>query len=404
MATRILQIMEGGRIPIDIGSIHEVELQDLLGSGGFASAWKVADCSTGQHYVLKIHQGILPGSVEAERVRREASVAIPSEHVVPVVGLCEWDPSTFLILFEYAPGTSLDILLEAGVLTADEKRHIFGQTLVGVADAHRHNIIHRDLKPANIIVGYDWHVQLIDFGISKFKGPGLTVSGAIMGTLPYIAPEIIVEGAKVADARVDIYSLGQILYELAMGQHFWTRMGWAELTDLVSFLTREPKPTEIINLTDFHCDFYPDAASVLRRMTKIDPNDRYSLIEDVMLDLGYIPNLPPAIKDLHLRSPLLIVESGTNRGARTVLGLSDGDRRAMGRHDFAGDELSISRRHFEISRAGDSYFVQDIGSTHGTMVRGLLLWAEHPPMELHHGDRIRIGDVYLRFAFLRDVS
>ncbi len=319
MTTGGLPIMVGGRIPINIGSVKEVELQELLGSGGFGSAWKVIDHSTGNLYVLKIIQGIIPGSVEAERVRAEASVSIPSEHIVKVIGLCEWDASTFGILFDYFPCKTLDDLLSSSKLSSDQKKSIFKQILVGVADAHRCNIIHRDLKPDNILVGDDGTVKLIDFGISKFKGKGLTISGAIIGTLPYIPPELLLYGAKVADARADIYSLGHILYELVVGENFWIHQGWCELGDLVDYLKRTPPPTEVIDLKSFHCEFFTKASDVLLKMVKIDPNLRYLCVEDVMSDLGYVPNLPEPPKDLHLRYPLLIVESGSNKGAQTMV-------------------------------------------------------------------------------------
>src|SRR5687767_7275943 len=137
MSGRPLPVMVGGRIPTEIGDIREVELLELLGSGGFGSAWKVVDVHTSVFYVLKIIQGIIPGSVMAERVRLEAEVSIPSEHIASVIGLREWDPSTFLILFEYFPGLSLDKILETGGLSSDQKKQIFKQALVGVSDAHR---------------------------------------------------------------------------------------------------------------------------------------------------------------------------------------------------------------------------------------------------------------------------
>ena len=403
MSERILQIMEGGRIPVEIGTVAEVELLEKLGEGAFGSAWKVNDTTTGKPYVLKIIQGILPGSVDAERVRLEASVSIPSEHIVEVIGLCEWDTSTFLILFKYYPAKSLDKVLEAGGLTSSQKKEIFRQTLIGVSDAHSHNIIHRDLKPANILVEDSGNVRLIDFGISKFKERGLTVSGAIMGTLPYMAYELLVEGAGVADARADIYALGQILYELAMGQHFWIRQGWKELKHFVGYLSRIPAPTEVMELSDFHCDFYPDVAPLLLRMTKIDLEDRPSSVEAVLSELGYIRGLPEPPPDLHLRYPMLIVESGSNRGARTLVNIEDGGSLVLGRADIAGANQSISRRHLEFSRSGDRYFVRDLGSKNGTMLRGIALNPSATSWEIKHVDRIKVGDIFLRFAFLRKV-
>ena len=401
MTDRILQIMPGGHVPIAIAGIEEVELLELLGTGGYGSAWKVVDMATGTSYVLKILQGILPGSVVAERVRLEASVAVPSEYIVPVIGLREWDPSTFLILFEYFPGQSLDKLIEGRVLADDQKKRIFAQTLKSVADAHRCNVIHRDLKPANILVRDDGQAKLIDFGISKFKGKGLTSSGEIIGTLPYMAPELLLHGAKVADARADIFSLGHILYELAMEQHFWAHKGWRELEDLLGYLRRSPAPTEVIELDDFHCSFYLEAARVLQGMAKINPDERYHSVDEVLSELGYLPYLTEPPDDIHLRSPLLIVESGSNRGARTVLGLEDGQKRRIGRADIAGNDESISRLHCEVSRSDDRYFVRDLGSKNGTMVRGIAYGRDHSPVEIHHADRIKVGDVFLRFAFLR---
>jgi serine/threonine-protein kinase len=123
----------------------------------------------------------------------------------------------------------------------------------------------------------------------------------------------------------------------------------------------------------------------------------------VLADFGYLYEtspLPP--DDLALRSPVLIIESGTNRGARTVLGLADGERRELGRPDIAGNDHSISRRHLEFSRSADHYFVRDLDSKNGTLLRGSRLEAAGSPIEIRHGDRIKVGDIFLRFVFLHD--
>lgn len=399
MTESVLQLMEGGRIPLKtVPPVHEVELVQLLGMGGFGSAWKVVDTATRKPYVLKVIQGIKPGSVMARRVRQEADVRVPSQFIVPVIGLEEWNPATFLILFEYFEARSLDKVLDAGLLSGAEKKHIFFQMLQGVADAHCNNIIHRDIKPANILISASNEVKIIDFGISKFKGAGLTLSGEIMGSIRYMAPEIIIRGARVADARCDIYSLGHVLYELAMGQHFWIRKGWKDLDDWLTYLSQMPKPQDAIELSDFSCDFLEGSLPVLARMVKIDVAQRYDSINEILAAFGQTPTLPTMPADLHLRSPLLIVESGEMRGARTVLGLEDGQTRVFGRSSLAGGDASISREHFEFRRVDDRYYIRDLNSKNGTMVRGLDVTAENP-IEVRHTDRVKAGDIFLRFVF-----
>lgn len=399
MSTRILQIMLGGRIPLGIGDIREVELIEYLGGGAFGSVWKVINHETQKIYTLKIIQNIRRGGIEPERVRLEAEVRIHSEHVIPVIGLCEWDENTYLILFEYFHGRSLDGLLAANVLSSEQRHTIFDQILFGVADAHHSNIIHRDLKPANVLVSEDFKVKLIDFGVSKFKGRQITRDGQIIGTLPYIAPEIILDGAKTADARADIYSLGQLLYELVTGCHFWAFKGWREITDFAAYLRRHPRPTEIIELDQFNCDFYTGANDVLVRMVKINPNERYSSIDEILEHLGLAARSEP-LKPSQVHYPMLIIESGTNRNARTFINLSDGELAVYGRADFAGNDESIGRRHLEFNRQGDKYFVRDISSKNETMLSGMAmksgLW-----YEIQHGDRIKIGDIFLRFALVQ---
>lgn len=396
MSDRVLQVTLGGRIPINIGEIKEVKLLEYLGGGGFGSVWKVVNLATQKFYTLKVIQNIRPGEVMAERVRMEAGVAINSRYIVPVVGLCEWNENTFLILFDYFLSKPLDHLIAQNDLSSEQRRAIFKQILLGVADAHRSNIIHRDLKPANVLVDDEDKVKLIDFGVSKFKGRQITLDGQIIGTLPYMAPEIIIDGAKNVDARSDIYSIGQLFYELSTGRHFWASKKWRELRDFVAFLQREPRPTEIMELDGFSCDLFMNAERVLLNMVKINPAERYTSIEQIQRDFGLIPTFHSKLR-LPLGHPMLIIESGTNRNTHTAVNVAEGEFATYGRADFAGDDETVSREHLEFTRKGGKYLVRDMESKNGTMVAGVALL----PFRWYvvaHADRIKVGDLFLRFA------
>src|SRR5207249_4777059 len=122
-----------------------------LGVGGFGSVWRAQDVRSGRNYALKVIQGVRSdGAITEERIRLEASVRIDSPHIVPAVGLRQWDASTFLILFEFFRGVTLEQRMIENPLSDADKKVVFEKILLGVRDAHRHNVIHRDLKPSNI--------------------------------------------------------------------------------------------------------------------------------------------------------------------------------------------------------------------------------------------------------------
>jgi serine/threonine-protein kinase len=394
--TKILELMEGGTVPIHLDKVEKVQLLELLGTGAFGSAWKAINPNTKQPYALKVIQGVKPDATLVERIRLEAEVNIPSVQIIPVVGLKKWDDNTYLILFEYFPGASLDDLLLKRSLTNSQKRDIFQQILLGVAAAHNCNVIHRDLKPANILIGDDCQVKIIDFGVSKFKDKNLTLSGEIIDTPPYMALELFLEGGQVADAKTDIYALGQILYELAMGEHFWQRRSWYQLEDFFEYVTQTPPPTEGIDLTDFDCDFFPEAKRVLLKMMKLDPNERYLEVEEIICELGISGESEKVVSNLSFEYPLLIVESGSNKGARTFININDGESQILGRAELAGADTSISRKHLEFSRQGNDYFVRDLGSKNGTMLKGKLIGDR--PLPLQPGDFLKVGDIFLSFT------
>jgi hypothetical protein len=102
---------------------------------------------------------------------------------------------------------------------------LFFKICSAIAYAHQHGVIHRDLKPGNILIDADAEPHIVDFGLAKAAGPGLTdggkpvtLIGEFMGTLAYAAPEQTIGDPSLVDTRTDVYSLGVILYEMLTGQ------------------------------------------------------------------------------------------------------------------------------------------------------------------------------------------
>ncbi|MFY9225682.1 MAG: hypothetical protein WAQ98_23595 [Blastocatellia bacterium] len=100
MSDRILEMMPGGRISLGLDSIKEVELIELLGSGGAGDVWKVIDKKTGTKYVLKIIRFFSnPDEETIKRIELEAGVSVDSEHIIPAIGLKKFDSHTLFATF-----------------------------------------------------------------------------------------------------------------------------------------------------------------------------------------------------------------------------------------------------------------------------------------------------------------
>jgi serine/threonine protein kinase len=153
-----------------------------------------------------------------QRFQIEAKAAAKLQHanIVTVFELGE-DRGLPFIAMELLPGVDLESLVRSGeTLLVEEKLEILVQVLRGLHYAHEHGIVHRDIKPSNIRLLEDGTAKIMDFGIAKLGGTGVTKTGMMVGTVHYMSPEQI-RGKKL-DGRSDVFSTGVILYELLAGK------------------------------------------------------------------------------------------------------------------------------------------------------------------------------------------
>src|SRR5436190_2328395 len=196
------------------------ELEELVGSGGMSSVYKAHDRLLERSVALKIlHEQYTRDEDYVERFRREArSVAqLTHPNIVTVIDRGEQDGRQFIV-FEYVDGENLKELVEReGPLPVHEVIELGLQVARGLSFAHENGLVHRDVKPQNVLLDGDGRAKVTDFGIARsLDVDGMTITGTIMGTSNYIAPEQA-RGEPV-DEQSDIYSLGCVLYELLAGE------------------------------------------------------------------------------------------------------------------------------------------------------------------------------------------
>ncbi|MEM9067567.1 MAG: protein kinase [Myxococcota bacterium] len=165
--------------------------------------------------VLSIGSGA-QGRDAYARFAREARVAAGLEHP-NVIHVFEFNPDGPFLVMEHMAGGTLADRLDEGMLPLATVEHVALSTLRGLEAVHRRGVIHRDLKPANIFFGDTGDVKIGDFGVAHLQDLGATLTGALLGTLAYMAPEQIT-GSQRPRAATDLYAFGCILYLLLTGE------------------------------------------------------------------------------------------------------------------------------------------------------------------------------------------
>lgn len=212
-------------------SLGPYRIESLLGRGGMGAVYRAFDTRRGRRVALKLlNSDIAQDPGYRERFRRESRLAaqLNSPHVIPIHDFGELDDGQLFIDMRLCDGVDLGRLVEAeGPLEPRRAVEIVSQLAEALGVAHREGLVHRDVKPANAIVeshfGRDF-VYLVDFGIVRALDGGsatnslsLTATGALVGTMPYMAPELF--GADTAPTpRVDVYALGCLFYEILVGR------------------------------------------------------------------------------------------------------------------------------------------------------------------------------------------
>jgi predicted ATPase len=256
-------------------SIGPYTVVSLLGRGGMGAVYLASDRRLERRVALKLLPAAGPAEETADLIARftaeaRAAAAVDHPNVLPVFEAGDHDGQLFIAM-RYVEGFDLATqLARHGRLAPDRALHIVGQVAAALEAAHARGVLHRDVKPANVLLAPGDHAYLADFGIALLQRAvqgRLTREGQLVGSVDYIAPEVIAGGEfSVAS---DIYALGCVLFECLAGHPPFSRSTevatlHAHLADPIPDLAQEG-------------DALPGrVAEVVRRALAKDPGERFA--------------------------------------------------------------------------------------------------------------------------------
>lgn len=239
-------------------SLGPYRIEAAIGEGGMGRVFRATDTRLNRTVAIKI-----PAERFSSRFEREARAIARLNHP----NICTLhDVGPDYLVMEFVTGQNLASRLERGPFSLEETVRYGAQIASALASAHSQGIVHRDLKPSNVMLSKD-SVKLLDFGLSRSQDDlQVTLDCDRMGTPAYMAPEQL--AGQPADARTDIYALGLVLYEMAIGK----RLSPANPAPLPPALDR-----------------------LVKRCLAEDPDNRWQSARDVEWELQSVLDAPPPV-------------------------------------------------------------------------------------------------------------
>jgi serine/threonine protein kinase len=316
-------------------NLGKYQLREQLGHGGMASVYRAYHPQLDRFVAVKVLRGELVDDPEfLARFQREAKIVASLRHAnIVQVYDADLQDDIYYMVMELLEGDTLkarltDYRAREEQMPTGEVVRVMLDVLDGLAYAHGEGMIHRDLKPANIMLTKRGQAVITDFGIAQMVGATrYTLSGALMGTLNYMAPEQGMQNQS--DARSDLYSLGIVLYEMLTGKPpFDADTPLAILMKHVNEPLPMPPATGVV---------IPEAFErVLLKVLSKNPDDRYQAAKEMAQAIRAAAE--EASIQLPDRISLPLMASVAAAAAEPISVISGSARQSITNTDFAKDQ------------------------------------------------------------------
>jgi len=263
------------------------KIEAPIGAGGMGEVYRATDTRLNRDVAVKIlSPGLTAEASAKQRFEREAHTAsaLNDPHICTIYDVGEHEGQQFLVM-ELLQGQTLKEHMDGRALAVEQVLKLGMQIAGALQAAHGKGIIHRDIKPGNVFVTAGGEIKVLDFGLAKLLQQtdqdatlslALTEPLAVLGTLPYAAPEQLC--GENTDARTDIWGLGTVLYEMATSRRPFSEEMAPRLIDAI--LHKLPAPLRGLDRA-----IPAELERIILKCLDKDPENRYQSAKALVVDL-----------------------------------------------------------------------------------------------------------------------